>query len=155
MFCAKSGWPGGSGDEDFVNIFSLFRYYLALEKYKALHLDILEFPLPMDTLCKVWLKLALLFWKRGWECEKFTVRHTDGQSRGPWAISLTWENSSNHKQIWLTEEKKEEKNPLFTLGELTGSSFEQTWIPFIQGCIVPSLFEISRAVLEPGSFRFC
>ena len=35
-----------------------------------------------------------------------------------------------------------------TLWEFYGSSFEQTWIPFIQVCIVPSLVEISPAVLE-------
>ena len=40
------------------------------------------------------------------------------------------------------------KNPLFTLLELNGSSFEQTWIPFDQGCFEPNLAEISRVVLE-------
>ena len=40
------------------------------------------------------------------------------------------------------------KNPPFTLWEFNCSSFEQTWIPFIQGCIVPSLVEISSVVLE-------
>ena len=34
------------------------------------------------------------------------------------------------------------------LGELIGSSFEQTWIPFTQGCFVPSLVEIGPVVLE-------
>ena len=29
-----------------------------------------------------------------------------------------------------------------------GPSFEQTWIPFTQGCFVPSLVEIGPAVLE-------
>ena len=47
---------------------------------------------------------------------------------------------------------KRRKNPLFTLWELNenlnGSSFEQTWITFIQGCIVPSLVEIGPVVLE-------
>ena len=42
----------------FVNVFSLFRYYLPLEKGGALHLDKHESPSPKDALCKVWLKLA-------------------------------------------------------------------------------------------------
>ena len=29
-----------------------------------------------------------------------------------------------------------------------GPSFEQTWIPFTQGCFVPSLVEIGPVVLE-------
>ena len=47
---------------------------------------------------------------------------------------------------------KKRKNPLFTLWELNGSSFEQTWIPFTQGCIVPNLVEIGPAVLEKKFF---
>ena len=43
----------------FVNIFSLFRYYLSIEKVVALHLNKLESPSPKDALCQVWLKLAL------------------------------------------------------------------------------------------------
>ena len=31
---------------------------------------------------------------------------------------------------------------IFTPGKEQGSSFEQTWIPFTQGCFVPSLVEI-------------
>ena len=34
------------------------------------------------------------------------------------------------------------------------SSFEKNWIPFIQGCILPSLVEISPAVLEEEIFKF-
>ena len=49
---------------------------------------------------------------------------------------------------------KRRKHQLFTLWEFNGSSFEQTWIPFIQGCIVPGLVnvEISQAVLEEKIF---
>ena len=53
---------------------------------------------------------------------------------------------------------KRRKNPLFTLWELNenlnGSSFEQTWITFIQGCIVPSLVEIGPVVLEKKIKKF-
>mgnify|MGYP003690728853 CR=1 FL=1 len=35
-----------------------------------------------------------------------------------------------------------------------GPSFERTWIPFTEGCIVPSLFEIGTVVLEEKFFLF-
>ena len=59
--CTKFGcnWLSGSGEEDFfnfVNVFSLFHYYLPLKK--------LEFSSPNDALCQIWLKLAQWFWRR-------------------------------------------------------------------------------------------
>ena len=48
----------------FANIFSLFCYYLPLEKGEALHLNKLESPSSKDTLCQVWLKLTHWFWRR-------------------------------------------------------------------------------------------
>mgnify|MGYP003691681831 CR=1 FL=1 len=41
---------------NFVNVFSLFHYYLPLEKGGALHLNRHESLSPRDTLCQVWLK---------------------------------------------------------------------------------------------------
>jgi hypothetical protein len=46
------------------SVFSLFRYYLPLEKGYPLPLYKIEFPPPKDDLCRVWLKLAQWFWKR-------------------------------------------------------------------------------------------
>ena len=46
---------------------------------------------------------------------------------------------------------KRRKNPLFTLWEFNCSSFEQTWITFIHGCIVPSLVKIGPVILEKKS----
>mgnify|MGYP003688723061 CR=1 FL=1 len=48
----------------FVNVFSLFRNYLPLEKGGAIHLNKPESPSPKDALCQVWLKLAQWFWRR-------------------------------------------------------------------------------------------
>ena len=48
----------------FVNIFSLFRFYLPLEYGTTLHLNKHDFPSPKDALCQVWLKLALWFLRR-------------------------------------------------------------------------------------------
>ena len=47
-----------------VNVFSLFRNYLPLEKGGALHLTKRESPSPKDALCQVWLKLAQWFRRR-------------------------------------------------------------------------------------------
>ena len=37
---------------------------------------------------------------------------------------------------------------IISLGKRWGPSFEQTWIPFTQGCFVPSSVEIGSVVLE-------
>ena len=49
---------------NFVNVFSLFRNYIPLEKGGVLHLNKLESPSPKDALCQVWLQLAQWFWRR-------------------------------------------------------------------------------------------
>ena len=49
---------------NFVNVFSLFRKHLPLEKGEALHLNNLIYPTPKDYLCQVWLKLAQWFWRK-------------------------------------------------------------------------------------------
>ena len=60
-----------------VNVFSLFRNYLPLEKSGALHLNKLECPLPKDALCQVWLK-----WPggSGEEDENVKSLQTDGRT---------------------------------------------------------------------------
>ena len=97
MHCANVGWnwPSGSRDDDFVNEFLLFRYYLPLEMGWALHLNKHESPSPKDAPCQVWLKLAEWFWRRRWNCEKFTTTTTtttttdNGQIKF-WSEKLTW-----------------------------------------------------------------
>ena len=49
---------------NFVNVFSLFRNYLLLEKGGPLHLNKLDSPSPRVALCQVWLKFAQWFWRR-------------------------------------------------------------------------------------------
>ena len=43
---------------------------------------------------------------------------------------------------------------LFPLVEGHGPSFEQTWIPYIQGFFVPSLVQIGHIVLEKKIFKY-
>ena len=40
-----------------------------------------------------------------------------------------------------------EEKKLFTLWEFISSSFEETWIPFTQGCFVPRLVEIGSVIM--------
>ena len=47
-----------------VNVFSLFRNYLPLEKGGAIHLKKNDYPSVKDDFCQVWLKLAQWFWSR-------------------------------------------------------------------------------------------
>ena len=47
-----------------TNLSLLFPNYLPFGKCVALHLNKLESPLPRDTLCQFWLKLAQWFWRR-------------------------------------------------------------------------------------------
>ena len=51
------GYFCGSGN--FVNVASLFRYYLPVEKWGVFHSNKLDFPSLKDALCQVWLKLTL------------------------------------------------------------------------------------------------
>ena len=66
---------------NFINVFSLFRYYLPLEKSVAFHLNIIEFPSPKHVSCQVWLKLIQWFWRR-WKCKNLTDRWADAQTKG-------------------------------------------------------------------------
>ena len=57
-------WFWRRGFLNFVNVFSLFCYYLPLEKGIALHLNKLESPSTKNALCQVCLKLTQWFWRR-------------------------------------------------------------------------------------------
>jgi hypothetical protein len=114
IICTKFDWiwPAGSEKEDFLK-FSVYFYYLPLEKGYPLLLNKLESPSPKDDLCQVWLKLVQWFWRRSRKCKSLqTDRQTDTaqwairkahlsfqlrfqlrwakKARGPGATSLTW-----------------------------------------------------------------
>ena len=74
---------------NFVNIFSLFRNYLPLERGVGLHLNKLESTSPKDALCQVWLKFE--------KCEKFTDRRTDDMR----SENLTWAFSPGELKITI------------------------------------------------------
>ena len=83
----------------------------------------------------------------------YVIWYLKKKTRGPWATSLTWEKVQIIKQIWLYD-KFDSENKDKTLCEFIGSSFEQTWIPFTQGCFVPRLVEICPVVLEKEILKF-
>ena len=65
----------------------------------------------------------------------------------PWATSVIWEfKSRNTYEYIIMLIKRIKKTVIYW--EFNGSLFEQTWIPFTQGCIVPSLVDIGHVVLE-------
>ena len=59
------------------------------------------------------------------------------------------------KQFKSLYHNVDSENKEKTLWEFIGSSFEQTWIPFTQGCFVPKLVEIGPVVLEKNILKFC
>ena len=115
MLCAKFGWNWSSGFLKFFNVFLLFPNYLPLEKDGPLHSNKLEFPLPKNALCQVFLKLAKWFLRRSIFFILSMYLHY-------FVIISPWKRA--------------------------GPSFEQNWIPFTQGCFLPSLVEIGSVVLE-------
>ena len=76
----------------FVNVFSLFRNYLPLEKSVNLHLIKLKPPSPRMLCAK--LKLAQWFW-RGRKCEKFTTTTTMTSNGQFFSEKLTWAERRN------------------------------------------------------------
>ena len=60
----KGRGPSSEQTWQLVNVFSQFFYYIPLEKGGALYLNKFDPPSPKNSLCKVWLKLAL--WLKMW-----------------------------------------------------------------------------------------
>ena len=139
----------------------------------VLHLNKLESPSPKDALCQVWLKLAQWFWRRRFlnfvnvfspfcnylPLKKSRVLHLN-KFESPsskdalckvWLKLAQWfwrRRFLNVCQCILAFSQ------LSLLGKGRGHSFEQTWIPFTQGCFVTSLVEIGSVVLEKKIFKF-
>ena len=138
----------------------LFRNYLPLETDSALHLNTLESPSPKDALCQVWLKLAQWFWRRfsNFVNEFLLFLNYLPLEKGG-ALLLNKLQSPSDKdalcQVWLELANLFWRRFLnffnvFSLFRIifpwkrTGPFIRTN---FIQGCIVPSLFEIGPVVL--------
>ena len=171
MLCAKLGWngPSGSGMKDFlnfVNVFSMF-CYLPLKKWVTIHLNKFKFPSPKDALYKAWSKFTQWFW--GTIFFKITSMYFSYFNIFfPWTRTgpFIWTNLNpllkgmlcakfgpieplqwSRRRLFLYF--RQSINPfslLSPLGKGKEPSFEQTWIPFTQGCFVPSLVEIDRVI---------
>mgnify|MGYP003683318993 CR=1 FL=1 len=86
------GWnrPSASGEENLSMYFSPFHNYLPLEKggallWKKKH----AFPSPNDTLCQVWLKMAIGFYRRRFFNFCYFVIISPWKKGGP---SIIWIN---------------------------------------------------------------
>ena len=100
------------------DVFLLFHNYLPVEKGVALYLKKIEFPSSKNALCQVFLKLDQCFWRRFFFL-KFSMYLYYFTSISP--LRRAW------SFIWTN------LNP---------------WVPFTQGCSVPSLVEIGSVVLD-------
>ena len=90
-------------------------------------------------------------------------------TRGPWATSLTWENTREEdlnfvnvfsllRNYYWPHGFREEHFKILSMffcyfviifpWKRGGPSFEQTWIPFTLGCFLPNLVEIGPVSLE-------
>ena len=154
----------------FLNIFNrnlLFRYYLPLKKGMALHLNKLETPLPKDALCEDWLKLAKRFWRRRFlnmfnrnllfryylPFKKGMALHLNTLEAPLPKDALCHICFKFARRFWRRRFLNIlNRNLLFRYylphGERHVPSFVQTWSPSTQGCFVPNLVEIGRAVWE-------
>ena len=154
---------------NFVNVFWLIRYYLPLEKGKALHLNKREFLMHRNALCHVGLELAHGFWRRRFlKILLMYFRYFNIFS--PWksARSFLWTNFNLlHPRMlfakfgwnWPVVLKKNFKfcQYFFTLSLFISPkkkcevlSFEQFWIPLTQ---VPKLVEIGPVVLKKKMWK--
>ena len=79
-------WSSGSGEDvfsNFINVYSLYRYYPPMENGTVLRLRTLIFPLHKDVLCHVWLDENVKSLQKG----RRTDRQTTDNRRSE---NLTW-----------------------------------------------------------------
>ena len=84
---------------NFINVFSLFRYYLPLGKYMALHMNKIEFPSPKNASRQVWLKLATRFWRIRFLNFFYVFLLFDSPWKWTWHFNCTIFTSSFHQRI--------------------------------------------------------
>ena len=134
----------------FVNVFSLFRYYLPLGIDRAHHLNTLKSLLLNDALCLAWLKLAQWLWRRGF---KFFILFIHFRY---FVIISLWKRAETI--IWRVWSREEEFFYLvyvislfryyLPLGINRVHHVNTHKNPFTQRRLLPSLVEIGPVVLE-------
>ena len=141
----------------------------------VLHLNKLESPSPKDALCQVWLQMAHWFWRRRFfnfvnvfsllcnylPLEKGRALHLNKfeSPSSKDALCKVWLKLAQwvwrRRFLYFVNVFSPFCNYISPLEKEQGPSFEQTWIPFTQGCFVPSLVEIGSVVLERKFFKIC
>ena len=84
---------------NFINVFSLFRYYLPLGKDMTLHMNKIEFPSPKYASRQVWLKLATRFWRIRFLNFFYVFLLFDSPWKWTWHFNCTIFTSSFHQRI--------------------------------------------------------
>mgnify|MGYP003686116863 CR=1 FL=1 len=140
----------------------------------VLHLNKTESHSPKDALCKVCLKLAQWFWRRRFFLilsmyfRYFVIISPLEKGQGP-SFEQNWIPFNQRCLVpslveisLVVQERKIFKFcqcifcyfVIISPWKRAGLSFEQNWIPFTQGCLVPSLVENSLVVQEKKVFNF-
>ena len=150
----------------------LLCYYTPLEEDVTLYFNVFESPLPKDTLCQVWLKLAK------WVLSKRFLKVLNVCSLCGYYLPLEkcmvfklnkfefplLKNTLCH--VWLKLTKRFRRRFLkvvnlfsvccyyLPLEKEQDPSFERNLIPLTQGCSVPGLVEIGPLVLHRRSSMY-
>ena len=132
MLCAKFSlnWLSGSGQEDFYVLSMYFHYFVIITPWKKARLFIWINLNPLQPTNLNPLQPRMLSAKFGWN----------------------WPSGSGEEDFFLFRQCIFAISLLSPLGKERGTSFEQNWIPFTQGCIVSSLVEIRPVVLKKKIF---
>ena len=149
MLCAKFGWNLRAVLKKIKIVQYIFAFLLLSPATKggALYWNNLESPSPKDALCKVWLKLAMRFWRRMFQNSSINFCYFVIIS--PWekGRALIWTNLHPiHQKMlcaklgWNSQSSSGKDFKIFSVYFCNlllfsflkgwGSSFEQSWIPF-------------------------
>ena len=99
---------------------------------------------PNSSIVLVWFFLILL--------NKIKRKETENKRPMGHIAHLRKQFKSINTYNYIITLVKRRKKPIIILMRIKWFFFEQNWIPFTQGCFVPSLVKIGRVVLEKKLF---
>ena len=148
------------------------KHYRLFENWMVPYLNKLASPSPKGTLCQVWLKLAL--WRRRFlnvvnvfsvlsnylplvKVIAFRVNKPESPFTQRCSVPASFVEIGPvvlKKILYIFHKCIFAISLLSLLEKGRGPSFEKFWVPFTQGCLVPSLVEIRPVVLEKKILYF-
>ena len=148
----------------YLNVFSLFRNYIPLEKDMALHLNKFESLYPRMLYAKFGLNwhsdsgeedflISLIYFSQFCNhlpLEKGVVLHLNALHPRMHCCKFgwNWAGDSGEEDFLNAVNVISLFCNYLPFGKGNGPLFDQKWIPFYQGCIMPSLLKIGPVVLE-------